>query len=499
MTASNPFADLLARQPASAAAQQAAAWMQDIESATLATLRAGTAAHATAHLDQACRRWPAATRLHWLHALLLREDQAHEAALDAATRAADAALTAQLRYETGRPAATHFAAARAAAPGDTALIRGHAGALAAEGQGDDALALIARETAARPDWVDGHAYHATLARLHGADASAIFAQAIQAQPHNLALRLGWFHWLARLRDWPAARAVLADATRAFGDTQALTIARLYLIAESGEGDGQPDLFAPVADNPDPGLSLARVRHALRCHAPDHAAAIAQAQLATPAASLFWPYLSLCWRLLGDDRAHWLDRPDAFIRTIDLDLDCAALANLLRSLHTAAAPYPDQSVRGGTQTDRPLLFRHEPEIAQARAAIEAAVRDYVAALPPPETGHPLLNTPRNDLKFAGSWSVRLTRQGHHAVHTHPAGWISSALHVALPDTMGAAPAGWLRFGAPPPDLGLTLTPYRQIAPKVARLVLFPSTLWHDTIPVTEGERLSLAFDIRPPRF
>ncbi|MES2158977.1 MAG: putative 2OG-Fe(II) oxygenase [Pseudomonadota bacterium] len=501
MTASNPFADLLSRQPASAAAPQAAAWMQDIESATFATLRAGTAAHATAHLDQACRRWPDATRLHWLHALLLREDQAHEAALDAATRAADAALTAQLRYETGRPAATHFAAARTAAPGDTALIRGHAGALAAEGQGDDALALIARETAARPDWVEGHAYHATLARLLGADANAIFAQAVQAQPHNLALRLNWFHWLARLRDWPAARAVLADATRAFGDTQALIIARLYLIAESGEGDDQPDLFAPVADNPDAGLSLARVRHALRCHAPDHAAAIAQAQLATPAASLFWPYLSLCWRLLGDDRAHWLDRPDAFIRTIDLDLDCAALVNLLRSLHTAAAPYPDQSVRGGTQTDRPLLFRHEPEIAQARAAIEAAVRDYVAALPPPEPGHPLLNTPRNDLKFAGSWSVRLTRQGHHAVHTHPAGWISSALHVALPDAaaMGAAPAGWLRFGAPPPDLGLTLTPYRQIAPKVARLVLFPSTLWHDTIPFTEGERLSLAFDIRPPRF
>ena len=128
-----------------------------------------------------------------------------------------------------------------------------------------------------------------------------------------------------------------------------------------------------------------------------------------------------------------------------------------------------------------------------------MRDYIAALPPPETGHPLLNTPRSDLKFAGSWSVRLAAQGHHAVHTHPAGWISSALHVALPDAIGAAPAGWLRFGAPPPDLGLTLTPYRQIAPKVARLVLFPSTLWHDTIPFTEGERLSLAFDIRPPRF
>lgn len=251
MTVSNPFADLLARQPASAAAPKAAAWMQDIESATFAALRSGATAHATAHLVTACRRWPAATRLHRLDALLLRENQAHEAALDAAARAADAALTAQLRYETGRTAAAHFAAARVAAPGDTALIRGHAGALVAEGQGDEALALIARETAARPDWVEGHAYHATLARLLGANDSAIFAQAVQAQPHSIALRLNWFHWLARLRDWPAARAVLADATHAFGDTQALTIARLYLIAESGEGTASPtcSLRSPTIPTP----------------------------------------------------------------------------------------------------------------------------------------------------------------------------------------------------------------------------------------------------------
>lgn len=499
MTGSDALATLLRRQPASLSAPDATAWMRDVESATFAILRTGAKTLAAGHLAMACRRWPDAAPLYRLHALSLREDQAHEAALDAATRAHDVALRAQIHYETGRPAAALFAVARAAAPGDTALIRGHAGALAAEGQGDDALALIACETAARPDWVEGHAYHATLARLLGADDGAIFARAVQARPHNPALRLAWFHWLARLRDWPAASAVLADASRHCGDTQAIVVARHYLIAESGAGSDRPDLFAAFADNPDPGLSLARVRHALRCHAPDHSAAIAQAQLATPAASLFWPYLSLCWRLLGDDRADWLDRPDVFIRAIDLDLDYAALADLLRSLHSAAAPYPDQSVRGGTQTDRPLLFRHEPEIAHARAAIEAAVRDYVATLPPPETGHPLLNTPRNDLKFAGSWSVRLTGQGHHAAHTHPAGWISSALHVALPGAMGTPPAGWLRFGAPPLDLGLSLAPYRQIEPQVGRLVLFPSTLWHDTLPFAEGERLSLAFDMRPPRY
>jgi hypothetical protein len=29
------------------------------------------------------------------------------------------------------------------------------------------------------------------------------------------------------------------------------------------------------------------------------------------------------------------------------------------------------------------------------------------------------------------------------------------------------------------------------------VLFPSTMWHATVPFEEGERLVVAFDVRPP--
>jgi Putative 2OG-Fe(II) oxygenase len=31
----------------------------------------------------------------------------------------------------------------------------------------------------------------------------------------------------------------------------------------------------------------------------------------------------------------------------------------------------------------------------------------------------------------------------------------------------------------------------------RLVLFPSTNWHGTLPFDEGERLSIAFDVALP--
>lgn len=490
-----------------------ASGLAEIESAVFAALRSGAGAMTIEPLETLSSHHGDEARIWWLLALVLREEQQHERALLAAGRAAalapgDAGLlmaAAQIRYETGRPAAHLFAEACALRPSDLQLARNHAGALAAEGDGAGGEAIMRLALARQPGWVEGQAYLATMRRLNGALGAedAGFAEAVRADPGNLALRLGWFHWLAKCRDWDKAGQVIGQARHDLGEQPALTVAALYLASESGVAKDDPALFDSLEDRGDPGLDLARVRHALRGGDPARAAAIAERQAATPAAPLFWPYLSLAWRVLGDPRAAWLDRPDIFIRTMDLGLggaDLTELAGLLRSLHGAAAPYPDQSVRGGTQTDRPLLFRHEPVVRRTREAIEAAVCDYAAHLPPSEPGHPLLSLPRGEIRFAGSWSVRLSAQGYHACHTHPAGWISSALHIALPGParMGAAPAGWLRFGTPPPELGLDLPPYGEVEPEAGRLVLFPSTMWHGTMPYADGERLSIAFDIRPPR-
>ena len=77
-----------------------------------------------------------------------------------------------------------------------------------------------------------------------------------------------------------------------------------------------------------------------------------------------------------------------------------------------------------------------------------------------------------------------------------GWISSAFYVSVPEpnAMGPAPAGHFHFGAPPPELGLDLAPYATIAPEPCHLVLFPSTMWHGTVPFAAGERLNIAFDV-----
>jgi hypothetical protein len=416
---------------------------------------------------------------------------------------------AQIALDSGRPAVDLFDHALRLTGGPLDVWRGRIGALVASGQRDIAAADLEALLDQHPSWIDGQKLLANLRITSGqsADYDAGFAQGCVAEPDNAALRLAWFHYVAQAKDWPRAAAILNAAPADMQAKRGFELARLFLIAERDGVDAPADLFAAVADLRDLGLDLARVRHALRHQNLDAAEAVALRHVNMPAAPMVWPYLSLIWRLKGDARAQWLDAPDAFIQTYDLgwsDADLAELAAQLRALHRASAPYLEQSVRGGTQTEGNLLLHHAPIIERVGARISELVADYVAALPPQdgpaEFRHPLLAQPRGQpIYYQGSWSVRLSAQGYHSCHTHVQGWISSALYVALPDAadMGPAPAGWLEFGTPPPELGLPLEPYTQIEPKPGRLVLFPSTMWHGTRPFTDGERLSLAFDVRAP--
>ena len=253
-----------------------------------------------------------------------------------------------------------------------------------------------------------------------------------------------------------------------------------------------------ASLPPTALPIWRIRHALRSGDLTRALALIDAELAGPAAPETWPYAYVAWRAANDPRFDALTGD--WVRSIDLAdrLPLAPLAATLRSLHAVSGQFLDQSVRGGSQTDGPLLSRLEPELRATRDVIVEAIEDYRTSLPAPRSDHPLLDPPRNRrIRFAGSWSVQLSSGGHHTAHVHPQGWISSALYVALPDKLPGTD-GWLELGASPDDLGLDLPATHLIEPRLGRLVLFPSWLWHATRAFGAGERLTIAFDIARPR-
>jgi Putative 2OG-Fe(II) oxygenase len=289
------------------------------------------------------------------------------------------------------------------------------------------------------------------------------------------------------------RARLAlDQPDAFLFIEACSVAELDLTAEADR------LFALVGDDENPMLVEHRVRHLLRAGRADEAAKYAESQLGGQLHDLVLPYATIAWRLIGDGRWDAIaNQPDLLgvYDIVDLLPPLDQLTDVLNRLHLTQHEPLEQSLRGGTQTDGPLLSNVDPAIQHLRRALVTTVREHASKISRSELrGDAALD----DLRFAGSWSVLLRGQGHHANHIHQAGWISSALYISLPhqNEMGSPPAGWFTLGQPPAELKTGLDPIRTIEPKPGRLVLFPSTMWHGTNPIESGTRLTVAFDIAP---
>ncbi len=445
--------------------------------------------------------------------LLNRALDEHLAALECFTAAArrapgDAKIAqghAQVAFEAGLDSVALFERARVLAPQDPSVILGLNAARVAAGQVRTAIAELEAVLRSAPLWIDGHLQLAQLRILAG-EPSLVpnsLEYAIARHPGNGAL---WDGLCGLHLRRAAYRELLDTVRRAEAAGVPAAVRGFYQAIAAGEL-GEPDADNRLSDRAvaaNPHLALWRIRHLLRRGRPAEALPAIDRELRSERGQAVWPYAAVAWRTTGDSRSAWLEDQVGTVSVIDLSADLGPLASLadqLRALHSHAGEFMDQSVRGGTQTDGPLLSRIDPEIRKLRAAITAAVEGYTAKLPPPDPDHPLLG-PRRDLRirFSGSWSVRLSGGGKHSNHVHPLGWISSALYVALPERHEeeAADAGWLVLGEPQTELGVDIEPHIKIEPKPGRLVLFPSWMWHGTRAFAEGERLTVAFDVAPPR-
>ena len=446
--------------------------------------------------------------------LLQRALDLHEAALEAFAQAAklapaDASIAhgrARVALEAGVDAVALYESALRLAPSSSDVLIGLAAARNAAGAGEQAAAEFELALARSPLWLEGHAQLAQLLSTLGfADkATASIERAIAAHPlevglwHSLfgiQLRRGNFVALGEALDRALAAGLGADSCSAYAAIAA---------AESGDAERADSLFRKAPENVAQTLGIWRIRHFLRIGNLREALGLIDRELKSPRAAAAWPYAAAAWRLAGDPRWQWLEGDSRLVTITDLTASLPPLdllAARLRSLHVARGAFLDQSVRGGTQTDGPLFSRIEPEIRALRATVVQAVEDHVRQLPPPDLPHPLLGKRRDrPIRFSGSWSVRLRDLGYHSNHVHPQGWISSALYIALPERQPNEPsrAGWLSLGQPQAELGADLDPLRVLEPQLGRLVLFPSWMWHGTLPFAEGERLTVAFDVATPR-
>ena len=471
------------------------------EAAGLALTRAGRA------------RYPNDARLWQIEGLLHRQRDDLGAAIAAFERAAalaprDAKIAhghAVARVEGGLPAIDQFAVARQLAPADLSVVSGLVGALVT--QGDTAVAIegLERMLQGHPTWIEGHGSLAQLRWQSGEREgfARSFEAAVQAEPTSLEAWRKYIFSLMHAGQFAEALAIIARAKRSTGELPLLQCSEAACFSDLGQIERANASFDKIQDVRDPWIQVRRVMHLLRSGRVAEAAAEAERWTDGEAAAQFWPYLALAWRLLGDPRWGWLEGDPRLVGVYDIAErlpDLAQLAETLRALHNVPGQPLVQSVRGGTQSWGNLLSHVDPTIRQLRAALAETVAEYAAQLPADPT-HPFLSAARSPIRFAASWSVRLSASGHHSNHVHPMGWISSALYISLPlgvgQSEGSDQAGWLTLGAPPRELGLDLAPFRSVEPKPGRLVLFPSIMWHGTVPFASGERLTVAFDVERP--
>lgn len=382
--------------------------------------------------------------------------------------------------------------------------------------GDTAKALTGARalTHAAPAYVSGHVLLAHVLWEHGAGAEndplAPFARSVAAQPDHTALRAAFANVLLEAKR-PQEAIEHLQRLRAVQDNAALAAAHAAALEQMGDLAAAADVFEkalPRVGVPQ-GMGVAYAQHLIRAGRADKAVRYALMDAERdPEDQQAWSTLSIAWRLTGDSREDWLCDYERFVLAgeieppagyADLPSFIAALTETLIAMHTAQHEPVNQSLRGGTQTTGGLFGRKHPVIASARDALRACVQRLIATLPA-DPEHPFLRRNTGDIRFTGSWSVRLKSAGKHVNHFHPQGWLSSAFYVELPPSVARADAGhsgWIQFGQPPEDLGVTLEPRRVVQPAVGTLVLFPSYMWHGTVPFADAApRMTMAFDAKP---
>ena len=195
------------------------------------------------------------------------------------------------------------------------------------------------------------------------------------------------------------------------------------------------------------------------------------------------------------------QPLEFIRVYDAlesERDAAGyLDRLVGTLEQQAVVWEpfQKSTVSGFQTPAVLFENATGPLAELRGIIEANIERYLAETFP-ETCNFIDRFPER--YSLNAWYGKLVKGGYRIPHIHPSGWLSGVFYIHCP-TSGDREEGAIEFslwgyGYPILDEHYPRTRHHR---KNGDLVLFPSSLFHGTIPIhTHEERLIVAFDLVP---
>jgi len=375
------------------------------------------------------------------------------------------------------------------------------------GRYEDSLAVYERALAKDPN--DAELHRRCNALLYRLNLREAYLKSYDTAPPSRALLLGKASLLAQEKRGAESLALYQQLlAQDANDRTALLGAASALNMMKRPVDALTLLEPMLVAHDDTHLLLRVAEAAILAGDPQKAESFCRRALrVAPYDQLCLANLSLAWRMMADAREEELNGYDRHVRIFDLDPPDGfsrmedfntELSSHLDRLHPKTRDHIDQSLRGGTQTPDHLFAAGHDLVDRLERRIAQAVGDYIAGMQEPE-GHPLASRRADGFEYAGSWSSRLTNCGFHVNHVHPAGWISSCYYVGVPKVVEDTQSrqGWIKFGEPAIDLALRDPIRRAIQPVPGRLVLFPSYMWHGTIPFEDDAvRMTIAFDVVP---
>ena len=372
---------------------------------------------------------------------------------------------------------------------------------------DEAAALSASLVAREPANAHWHQFHNGLMyRLESDD----YLKSFDRAPKTVELLLTKAYFLSSQKRAEETHRTYSEALALDPDNKLAALglgSSLSMLGRHGEALAALErLLAHHQD--DCNILTCAAETALTSGDPEKALAYCQKSLSLqPHDQVALAVLGTTWRMMGDERDEELNGYDTLIKIYDLEppegfssMDSfnAELNAWLDQAHPTTREYLDQSLRNGSQTPDKLFGQGHDLVERLQRRLRQAIARYIGDMKE-DNSHPLLSRRTRDFGYTGSWSSRLKDCGYHTNHIHPEGWISSCYYVALPraveDRHGRQ--GWIKFGEPALDIALKDPIRRAIQPKPGRLVLFPSYMWHGTIPFHDSTpRTTIAFDVVP---
>ncbi len=173
-----------------------------------------------------------------------------------------------------------------------------------------------------------------------------------------------------------------------------------------------------------------------------------------------------------------------------------LENFLKKMHKINSVWEPNSytTKGGFQTMGNLFGSNDLEILKLKEIIEKQILQYRETYK--DSQDFFIKKWPIKRKFRG-WHVKLLKQGHQKSHIHPEGWLSGVFYLQVPKVLNKN-EGAIEFTL----YGYDYPNHKNLPnyihkPKIFDLVLFPSSLFHRTIPFNSKEdRQSIAFDLVP---